>query len=260
LEPKLRTAICFAAVALVFFFSFGCATQSRTGDEVASATEIAPASGPIVLQEFQLGPGDVIEITVWRNDDLYRKLQIGSTGAISYPLAGTVQVGGLSIFEVRDKIAEALSEYLVDPQVGINVVSYESQKILVLGEVNRPGVFQSMGGMSALEGISMAGGFTLDAAPKTVLLIRGDIDDPELSTLNLSDTLKKADLSQNVRLVAGDVLYVPATPIAGVERFFRRIDNMLKPVVRLENAIILEPLVEKALNGEVVTRGIVISP
>ena len=215
---------------------------------------------PVVIAEAELGPGDVIEISVWRNDDLNKTVEIGSTGAISYPLIGTVQIGGLSIFEVRDKIAMGLSEFLVDPQVGINVVSYESKKISILGEVGRPGVFQSVHGMYAIEAISLAGGFTLDAEPKSVILVRGGAENPETRILNLSAALKDADGVQNELLLPGDALYVPASKLASAERFVRRLDNILRFIVRLESGVILEPSVEKVFQGDDPSARIILSP
>ena len=238
----------------------GCATQEKNPAENSSATVISEEVPPVVIQEFELGPGDIIEINVWRNDDLYRSIQIGPTGAITYPLVGTMDVGGLSVTELRDHIATGLSEYLVDPQVGISIVSYQSNKVFVLGEINRPGVFQSPTQISALEAIAMAGGFTLDAETKTTLLVRGNIDNPELITLNLSDALKKADVSQNVALMPGDVLYVPASAFASAERFFRRINSIIRPIVVAETGITLGPAVEDALHGDRVPTGVVISP
>jgi polysaccharide export outer membrane protein len=247
-------------VVLTLLLSTGCATQSKSPEGDLPAVREVQETDTVVVKDFQLGAGDVIEISVWRNEDLYQKVQIGPSGTISYPLLGTIQVGGQSILAIRDNITEGLSEYLVDPQVGINVVSYVSNKVFVLGEVRRPGVFQSVSQMTAVEAVSMAGGFTLDAAPKTVLLVRGDIDDPELISLNLSDTLKKGDFRQNPALLPGDVLYVPATAFASTERFFDRIDSIITPIVKLETGIILIPQVEEAIEGEVATRGIVVSP
>lgn len=255
---KLTVPSIIVAVALLFLS--GCASQGKTPGKNTAAVRSPQETDTIVLKEFQLGAGDVMEISVWRNDDLNRTVQIGPSGLISYPLLGTIQAGGLSVFEIRDDIAKGLSEYLVDPQVGINVVSYESKKIFVLGEVRRPGVFQSISQMSALEAVSMAGGFTLDAAPKTVLLVRGDIGNPQLISLNLSDTLKKGDFSQNLVLLPGDILYVPATPFASAERFFQRINSIITPIVKLETGVILVPQLGDALEGKTATRGIVLSP
>lgn len=252
----MRISVLIAFFASAVFFFPGCATQPKN----STAQDVVQAQEPVVIEEAELGPGDVIEISVWRNDDLNKRVEISSAGNISYPLIGTVQVGGMSIFEVQDRIAEGLSEYLVDPQVGISVVSYESKKIYVLGEVGRPGVFQNTHGMHAIEAISLAGGFTLDAAPNAVILVRGGPDNPDMQTLNLSAALKKADGAQNELLLPGDVLYVPASMLAGTERLAKRLDNILRFVVRLETGIILEPAVEDALNGENLLRAITINP
>jgi polysaccharide export outer membrane protein len=256
----MKSRVSSIIVAFTLLLLSGCATQGKATGGENSVLRDVQETDTVVLKDFQLGAGDVIEISVWRNDDLYRKVQIGPSGLISYPLVGTIQVSGLSIIAIRDNITTALSEYIVDPQVGINVVSYESNKVFVLGEVRRPGVFQSVGQMSAVEAVSMAGGFTLDAAPRTVLLVRGDIDDPELISLNLSDALKKGDFRQDLALLPGDVLYVPATTFASTERFFKRIDSILKPIVRVQTGIILMPQVEDALKGETVRSSIVLSP
>ena len=251
---RIPAFVAFLVSAILFFP--GCATQPKN----STAQDIIQAAEPVVIKEAELGPGDVIEISVWRNNDLNRKVEISSAGSISYPLIGTVQIGGMSIFEVQDRITKGLSEYLVDPQVGISIVSYESKKIFVLGEVGRPGVFQSAYGMHAIEAISLAGGFTLDAAPNSVIRVRGGPDNPDMQTLNLSAALKKADGTQNELLLPGDVLYVPASMLAGTERLAKRLDNILRFVVRLETGIILEPAVEDALNGENLLRAITINP
>jgi polysaccharide export outer membrane protein len=251
---RVSASIALLVSAILFFP--GCATQPKN----STSQDIVQAQEPVVIEEAELGPGDVIEISVWRNDDLNKRVEISSTGAISFPLIGTVQIGGMSIFEVQDSIIEGLSEYLVDPQVGISVVSYKSKKIFVLGEVGRPGVFQNTHGMHAIEAISLAGGFTLDAAPNSVILVRGGPDNPDMQTLNLSAALKKADGAQNELLLPGDVLYVPASTLAGTERVVKRLDNILRFVVRLESGIILEPVVEDALDGESLLRGITLNP
>jgi len=133
---------------------------------------------------------------------------------------------------------DGLAKYLDNPEVTVTVKSTRSQKVLVLGEVNRPGVFPVEGPMRALEAIALAGGFTQDAETKTVLLIRGDPQQPELYTLALDRTLFRGAPGENVRLQPGDIVYVPAMPIADVERFFKRLTNFLLPVIAPINTFI----------------------
>ncbi|MBI3009243.1 MAG: polysaccharide export protein [Candidatus Omnitrophica bacterium] len=187
------------------------------------------------VSEFILGPGDKVEIIVYRNDSLNRTIQIDHSGKIMYPLTGDIYAAGLSIFQLRDKIRDGLSRYIVDPQVSIGVLSMQSQKIIVLGEVKNPGFFQAESPMTLLDAISRAGGITLDGKQKSVLLIRGGMKKPELTMLNLEKALKEGDLTQNIMLQRGDIVYVPRTVIANVERFFGHISAVISPIVTMES-------------------------
>ena len=228
----------------------GCAHRPPGTIEVASVSEEKPEIKPVTVSEFTLGPGDVIDVTVWRHDELNKKVQVDPFGKISYPLAGEINVSGLSVFTVKDKIMEGLAKYLVDPQVNVSVVSVQSQKVYVLGEVSKPGIFALQAPTNALEAISMAGGVNIDAADKRVLLVRGGLSNPEVTTLNINAALKKGDLTQNPMLKPGDIIYVPAMYIADVGRYFRHLSNILSPIVLLEQGIILAPRVGDVLTGD----------
>ena len=105
------------------------------------------------------------------------------------------------------------------------VTSTGSQKILVLGEVNHPGVYQLEGPKSVVEAVSEAGGFTLDGKPSHLLLIRGGLSNPNPSykVLDIEKALNQVDMTQNIALQKGDIIYVPATEYANAERFFERL-------------------------------------
>jgi polysaccharide export outer membrane protein len=207
----------------------GCATTSseKFGEGAL------PKSGNLHLNEYVLGPGDRIEITVYRHDELNKTFLIGPSGRITYPLIGDIQVANLSIFTLRDKINDGLSKYIITPQVGINISSAQSQKIFVLGEVNTPGIFTMDRPTHIMEAILNSGGFTRDAKQGNVFLIRGDLNNPELQCLNIKKLLKKGDTSQNVYLQRGDIVYVPVTTIANVARFMVYVDTIIRPFVEM---------------------------
>lgn len=247
-----------AAIAMCLL-SYGCATTGP--DEGVKAEQISVeelAATPRVV-DFVLGPGDEVEVMVWRNEDLHLVQRISPYGMLHYPLAGDIRAAGMSISELRDTITEGLAPYVVDPQVTVNVATYVNQKIFVLGEVVRPGVFSLIGPMTAIEAVSAAEGFTLDAASNSVVLIRGGADKPQLALLDIRASLEGGAMGQNVLLRGGDIIYVPSSPVADVNRFFVRLRDILLPIVTLETGIILYPLVEDALKGEstraVVTTG-----
>jgi polysaccharide export outer membrane protein len=195
----------------------------------------------IEVQEFVLGPRDEIEVFVWQHADLSRTAVVNPAGFVSYPLVGRLKASGVTGEELARQIQERLARYLVDPQVTVTVKSARSQKVFVLGEVNRPGVFPLEGPLQVVEAIALAGGFNLDAETSSVLLIRGDLQQPELYTLPLDRTLFQGAVAENIRLQPGDIIYVPAMRIANVERFFKRISNILIPVVALIQGIVYFP-------------------
>ncbi len=229
----------------VIILCAGCATKNHvTPAESISAASLGGASAgttPQVVKsnEMALGVGDTVDIEVYRHADLKRSLQIDENGKINYPLIGDVEAAGLSAFQLRSKIQEALSKYLVNPQVMVSVKGMHGQKVFVLGEVTKPGVFTMDAPMSVLEAISQAGGFTIDAKNQSVMLIRGNRDKALLVKLDLESLLKKGDVSQNVQMIGGDVVYVPSTVIADVSRFSIYLKNILTPILMLEQGIIL---------------------
>jgi polysaccharide export outer membrane protein len=217
----------FTSAFIFLLLINGCATT----DSISKGSEeaVQPTSKEIKLTEFILGPGDRVEIMVYRHDDLKRTVQIDASGKITYPLVGDIQAEGMSIFQLRDKIRDGLSEYIKEPQVTISVTAVQSQKVYVVGEVGKPGVFAFDTSMSALEAISSAGGFTKDAKDSSVMIIRGNRDNPQLIKLDLESALKKGNVAQNIQLQGGDIVFVPATFIADASRFAIYLRNILWP-------------------------------
>jgi polysaccharide biosynthesis/export protein len=249
---------------LGLIFLQACATVEKPAIEPA-VTDLAPAESTVKkprVSDVVLGPGDVMEIAVYRQDDLNKKIQIPPDGRIFYPFVGEVQAAGMSVVRLRDTITEGLSPYVMNPQVSVAVTALRSEKVFILGEVERPGIFALEAGMSVLEAISGAGGFTPDAKWSNVLLIRNGLDKPQMASLNLKETLKRGNLSQNVTLASGDILYVPPVFIADVSRFARHLEFILRPILLLEQGIFFWPQVSDAITGEEVdtTRTIIITP
>lgn len=199
-------------------------------------------------------PGDEISISVLRNGEYNRRFIIPSDGNIFFAYIGFINIEGKSIEELTNIIAQGLSKYLVDPQVMIDIVAlnnpariadpqvsievtgFSGQKVFVLGEVNKPGVFLADGHMTTIELISLAGGPTLDANQKSVLLIRTGTDKKrhELFLIDLDSALREGNLTQNPVLHRGDIIFVPRTFIANVDRFFEHLKKIVSPLVDLE--------------------------
>jgi polysaccharide export outer membrane protein len=121
-----------------------------------------------------VGPGDVLDIAVFGNDDLSRIPTIQTSGSITFPLLGEVQVAGLTIAEVQRKITNLLAkDYLVNPQVEVKVKDFQSQFVSVVGEVNSPGRKAIRGRMRLVDALLESGGFKSSSSGE-VLITRTD--------------------------------------------------------------------------------------
>lgn len=212
--------------------------------------------------EYSLGPGDEIEVEVYQYDDLTRKITVPGSGIIFFPLVGEIDVKALGVTELRRVVQDRLKDRIVDPQVSLSVKSIKSQKIYVLGEVKAPSVFTMDSHMRAAEAVSRAGGFTDGADRTSVLLVRNKQGKADLQKLNLDEFFEGTKLNHNVLLQPGDVLYIPRTFVADMDKFFAHVLQGLFPLVFLEQAIVLGPAVRDAVTGNAgkSTQTIIITP
>lgn len=123
-------------------------------------------------RDFLLGPEDVIEVTVWRNQDLSRVAIVRPDGMISLPLIGDVRAVGLTASQVADKIAKRLTEFKENPAVSVSVKEVNSYFIYVMGEVVKPGKYPLKSYATVLQGVSLAGGFTPFASRSKMAVVR----------------------------------------------------------------------------------------
>ncbi|MEW6742812.1 MAG: polysaccharide biosynthesis/export family protein [Planctomycetota bacterium] len=216
----------------------GC--TSAAGEQTAEEASEAALTPLLEMQEVTLGPGDQLDIVVFRHPDLTRTLTVPQSGRLFFPLVGEIEVANHPASQVRERIAGGLSEYLVDPQVNLEVKIQTSQRIVVLGEVRSPGVYTLAGGSAHLtEAIGMAGGFTLDADQAQVLLLRKQHGEMARHTLDFEQITEEGKLSNDVLVARGDVLYVPPTGLANAERWCRKVEALLRPVILTEEAVLL---------------------
>lgn len=158
--------------------------------------------------EYKLGPGDVISVGVWGYEDLKNEeLVVRPDGKLSFPLAGELNVLGMTAGELTTALTTKLGNYVIDPNVTVNVAKFRTTRVYVLGEVNKPGMYELEKQHNLLDAVGMAGSYTKRAAKKEIFIIRRDnVDKPQ--KVNLLNLLRKGDVSQNVALGEGDVVYL----------------------------------------------------
>lgn len=158
---------------------------------------------------YKIGAQDVLNISVWKEPDLTQTVPVRPDGKISMPLLNDVQAAGLTPTELRDHIAEALKKYVTDPVVTVIVTQINSERVYITGEVTHPGAFPLVPGMTILQALSSAGGFTNFANTKKIYMFRTvngkRVDFP----FNYKDVIHGKKLDENVVLQAGDTIVVP---------------------------------------------------
>jgi polysaccharide biosynthesis/export protein len=248
-------ALAALLLAFVVFGVVSCKSSKVASKEiaerpVAAANDAQKEAVSNVSPRVVLGQGDQVSITVWRNDDLARTVKIDPAGNIYYSFAGEIHAAGLTLAELRDEIAKRLSTRLVNPQVDVNVSSMVSQRVHVLGEVKSPGSYAMDREMQAWEAVAMAGGMTVDAGGGAVLVVRKEGNEARAYAANIAGILKGKDVKPIGPIRNGDIVYVPPSRIASVERFMNRLNNILSPLISVERGIVLEPSAESVLKGE----------
>jgi polysaccharide export outer membrane protein len=158
--------------------------------------------------DYVLSPSDTIEMTVFREPDLTTRSRIGSDGAVQLPLIGDVRIAGLTVRVAREAIRKRYdADYLVDPQVYLNIVEYAPRNFTILGQVVKPGTYDFPGGrpLSLLEAVGMAGGFTRSADRGRITAKRAASAGEATLKINAK---KLADGKDSFQLQPGDIITV----------------------------------------------------
>ena len=189
---------------------YGCASSS-------SSSTSAPPSAPVGVapptEQYRIGPGDQLQISVWQHPDLSGALVVLPDGQISVPLIGEVRASGKTVKELGEEIRVQLSEYVRGPEVTVTVVNPESanfqQRIRVTGAVRNPTSVPFRKGMTVLDVVLEAGGPNEFASSNASKLYRSGPSGTQTMNVHLDDILKKGKMDTNYELQPSDVITVP---------------------------------------------------
>jgi polysaccharide export outer membrane protein len=208
-------------VLCVVLFSTACTLKFMRDEEPAASKKPTPAldgtprgdTDRASLQPGVIGPGDILQITVYGEKELTNLYQVSPEGVIVFPFVGETTVKGMTNFSLAERIAERLREgYVRNPQVHVLVKEFNSRRVFVLGQVKNAGKFSIIHEMTIVEAISVAGGFTNFADINNVVVTRKDESGKEVRfVLNMEEIL--AGKANNFYLLPGDIVFVQ-------ERFF----------------------------------------
>jgi polysaccharide export outer membrane protein len=207
MSRKLRTLLVAYIVAIVGPFGGGDAfAQAPSESKPAPLSTQVPG---IDLSTYRVGPEDLLEISVWREDALKKEVLVRPDGGVSYPLIGEVQAAGKTILEIRQEIAKRLERFIPDPAVSVAILKVGSQRIYVIGRVNKPGEFPIGRYVDVLQALSMAGGLTPFADSNAIRVMRREGDRQIVLPFEYGSVVRGQKVEQNIQLRAGDVVVVP---------------------------------------------------
>lgn len=160
-------------------------------------------------KDYLIGPGDVLDISVWKDETLTRQVVVLPDGRISFPLIGEVIASGKTVAQLKKEIAEKLSAFVPDVTLLFEVKQVNSMLIYVIGRVNNPGRFLLNVNVDVLQALSMGGGLTPFAKRDKIKIFRKEGDKTQIFKFHYDDVVEGKNLEQNIILKRGDVVVVP---------------------------------------------------
>jgi polysaccharide export outer membrane protein len=179
----------------------GCGGSDELPPPQVQAPVLTPEQQQDAVAGYRLGAGDQVRVTVFRHEDLSGEFQLDGEGFFALPLVGEVQGGGKTVRDLEANIEDAFRDggYLVNPQVSLEVLNY--RPFYILGEVNQPGSYPYVNGMTVINAIALAGGYTYRASQGSITVQRGGSNGD------------KVGVGPTSQILPGDIITVP-------ERFF----------------------------------------
>ncbi len=205
MRMKLSTVV-LSTIILVLALTF--APGAAPAAEHAPAAKDAPVA-PAAEDAYALNPGDVLEVSVWKEEGMQRDVLVLPDGRISFPLAGHIQAAGKSAEQVEKILAQRLKRYFPDPVITVTVKSVGGYAIFVIGQVQQSGRFPLSQPTDVLQALSLAGGFTEFADEEDIKILRREGGKQSILPFDYSDVEKGRNLDSNILLRSGDVVVVP---------------------------------------------------
>ena len=193
-------------VSILLAASLGLLACAHDPNAAKAAAEQTPApqdSGYIVQ------PGDILEISVWKEKDLQRDVVVLPDGSLSFPLAGEIQASGKTVEQLRKDLATRLAKYIPGAVVTVSAKQIQGNKIYVLGKVNRPGEYAASRYVDVMQALSIAGGVTPFAAVNSIQVLRRVNGVQTAIPFKYSKVESGSNLESNIILQSGDVVVVP---------------------------------------------------
>ncbi|MGA0605227.1 polysaccharide biosynthesis/export family protein [Phenylobacterium sp. VNQ135] len=217
---KLKRVV--AVVLGAAIVSSGCATPPQTGDN-PPLSALVDETWRAEDFEYRIGAGDELGVRFLVNPDLNAQVTVGPDGSAVFPLISSVKLSGLTVRQADAKLSQIYAGVLRNPQVNTLIYNYAAGQVYVGGEVREPGARNIRGEMTAIQAIMESGGFLDTARTRKIVVLRKRTGDTRvlMRTFDANAALRGADGS-DLRLLPGDVVFVPRSAVAEVNRIVRQ--------------------------------------
>lgn len=176
---------------------------------VLALAALAPSSKAAAGDTYVLQPGDVVNVSVWREPDLDRTLLVRPDGGISFPLAGDLAAAGRTVDELTAELVARLTKFIPGPVVTVSLQENLGNRIYVTGRVAKPGVYLINQDVNVMQALAMAGGLTPFAKLKDIKVLRREGGAERAIPFNYKQVQRGEGLEQNIILRPGDTVLVP---------------------------------------------------
>jgi polysaccharide export outer membrane protein len=199
-------------LGLLLLTAAGCAHQGAAAP--AAAEQRAPMRSVVMkpaaetTAEYTIGPGDMLEISVWKNNDLSRQVVVLPDGTINFPIVGRFSAGGETVAQLKVEMEKKLRHYIPEPELTIIVQQVNSMVVYVIGKVNRPGHIPLNRNISILQALAMAGGLNIFANPRNISIVRKNRKGTLIIPFDYKAVTEDNQMEENIQLQRGDVVVV----------------------------------------------------
>lgn len=194
----MKRTLCFSfLLCIIFLGNLPLSCNADQQDQVSMDSK------------FYLGPGDVLEISVWKDEALSREVIVRPDGRISFPLIGDVVARGRTVEQLKQAVQDKIKTYVPDAPVNVMVTKVGSPRVFVVGKVAKSGLYIMAQSLRVMQILAMSGGMTPFAKKDDIIIIREDKGAQKVFKFNYSEVADGENLKQNIILEPGDTVVVP---------------------------------------------------
>lgn len=191
-------------ICVLFMMAGICAVMLHSSSWAAEEAVGLPEAGSYII-----GPGDVLSISVWKDEALTSVPTVLPDGFISFPLIGSIKAAGKTVTELKAEMEGKLVRYVPDIVLSLEVKQASSMIVYVIGRVNSPGRFNLNANINVLQALSTAGGLNVFAKNNKIKIFREENGKTRIFPFEYDKIVKGENLEQNIRLKKGDIVVVP---------------------------------------------------